>query len=116
VGIVVGEKTRQAVPDIVFRELDCVQVKGKNQPVSVYEPIGLETDVSPEKMEELKFFEEVLALYRSMSWDKAETLLLGLQKNHPDEYLYQLYLDRIRRLRQDPPGSGWNGVYTFTTK
>lgn len=116
VGIVVGEKTRQAVPDIVFRELDCVQVKGKHQPVSIYEPIGLETDVSPEKIEELKIFEEVLALYRAMSWDEAETLLHKLQRNEPDLYLYQLYLERIRRLRQDPPGSGWNGVYTFTTK
>jgi hypothetical protein len=45
VGILVGEGTRKAIKDIVFREVDRVQVKGKEEPVAIYEPIGLESDV-----------------------------------------------------------------------
>jgi len=40
VGIIVGEHTQKTVPDVVFRELDRVRVKGKDEPVAIYEPLG----------------------------------------------------------------------------
>ena len=40
VGMIVGEATRAACPDIVFRELDRVTPKGKTEPVAIFEPIG----------------------------------------------------------------------------
>jgi len=116
VGIIVGEQTRNAVTDIIFRELDRVRVKGKDQPVAIYEPIGLAADIGQEILAELKRFNEALTLYRAMSWDDAERLLIELQKSFPDSYLYTLYLERIRYFRSDPPESGWDGVFKFTTK
>lgn len=86
VGIIVGETTRNAVNDIVFRELDMVQVKGKDQPVAIYEPIGLAADVNAAALDELKLFSEALALYRAMSWDAAEKLLMELQKTFTEGY------------------------------
>ena len=41
---------------------------------------------------------------------------MNLQKAHPDRLLYEIYLDRIGVYRADPPGSGWDGVYTALTK
>ncbi|MBN1664271.1 MAG: adenylate/guanylate cyclase domain-containing protein [Deltaproteobacteria bacterium] len=116
VGIIVGERTRNAVSDVLFRELDRVQVKGKDLPVAIYEPIGLDADISPAVRDELSRFNEALSLYRTMSWDEAERLLLELQKTFPDKYLYNLYLDRIRYFRSEPPEAGWDGVFKFTTK
>jgi len=116
VGIIVGETTRNAVPDIVFRELDRVRVKGKDQPVVIYEPIGLETQVDQAAREELKLFNEVLTLYRAMSWDTAERQLLELQKIFPSKYVYKLYLERIQYFRHEPPEPDWDGVFKFTTK
>ena len=40
VDMIVGEATRAACPDMVFRELDRVTPKGKNEPVAIFEPIG----------------------------------------------------------------------------
>lgn len=116
VGIIAGETTRNSVTDIVFRELDRVRVKGKDQPVAIYEPIGPENEVSPAMLEELKRFNEALKLYRAMSWDAAERQLMELQKDFPDKYLYNLYLERIRYFRSEPPEEDWDGVFKFTTK
>lgn len=116
VGIIVGETTRNAVDDIVFRKLDQVRVKGKDQPVAIYEPVGLEKDVSPEMLEELQMWENFLSLYRAMSWDEAEKQLLEIKKFGAKKYLYDLYLERINYFRAEPPEPNWDGVFKFTTK
>ena len=41
VGIIVGENTRNAVPDFIYRELDHVRVKGKDKPVAILRTIGI---------------------------------------------------------------------------
>ena len=116
VGVIIGETTRNAVSGIVFRELDRVRVKGKDRPVVIYEPIGLETQVDQAVREELNLFDEVLTLYRAMSWDAAELQLLELQKALPNKYIYKLYLERIYFFRNEPPEPDWDGVFKFTTK
>ena len=56
VGILVGQATRDAAADVVFREIDRVRVKGKDEPVAVYEPLGLEAEVGKARAEELKLW------------------------------------------------------------
>src|SRR5205823_11766895 len=41
VGILVGEATRRQIDDVAFREIDRVKVKGKDEAITVYEPLGL---------------------------------------------------------------------------
>ncbi len=116
VGIIVGENTHRAVPEVVFRELDRVRVKGKDEPVAIYEPLGAAGQVDQSALDELKLFQQVLKLYRAQDWDLAEVQLLNLQKSSPECTLYQLYLERIIYFRANPPGVEWDGVFTFETK
>lgn len=44
--ILVGEHTRKATPKIHYRRVDRVLVKGKSQPITLYEPLGLFDDTS----------------------------------------------------------------------
>jgi len=116
VGIIVGEGTRNAVSDIVFRELDLVRVKGKNQPVAIYEPLGLQGELDKSLLDDASLFEQALKNYRTMEWDSAEQILSGLQRLSPESLLYKLYLERIAHFRADPPDPGWDGVFQFKTK
>lgn len=116
VGIIVGEHTQKAVPDVVFRELDRVRVKGKDEPVAIYEPLGAAGQIDKTTLDELKLFQQAVKLYRAQDWDLAQVQLLNLQKSSPECTLYQLYLERITYFRANPPGVEWDGVFKFKTK
>ncbi|NOU01572.1 MAG: CHASE2 domain-containing protein [Gallionella sp.] len=116
VGIIVGENTRNAVTDFVYRELDHVQVVGKDKPVAIYEPIGLVGKVSPAVQNEVAMFHEVRQWYRAQKWDQAEQQLLALLSQSPDTALYRIYLERVAHFRDEPPAANWNGVFVFRTK
>ncbi len=116
VGICVGESTRKAAPDYVYRELDLVRVKGKNEPVAIFEPLGLPAAVSDAAKAEVAVWEETLALVRSQQWDAASAKLGQLKAMNPSFGLYDLYLERIAFYRAHPPGDNWDGVTTFETK
>ncbi|MGP1678102.1 MAG: CHASE2 domain-containing protein [Burkholderiales bacterium] len=116
VGIIVGPNTRQAVKDVVFRELDRVKVKGKDEPVDIFEPIGIEGQVDKKVLDEIKLWRKALKAYRAQNWDEAEMDLFNAQRMSPECKLYQLYFERIKQCRADPPGPGWDGVTAFKTK
>lgn len=116
VGILVGEGTRKAIKDIVFREVDRVQVKGKEEPVAIYEPIGLEGEVGKGVQEELKLWNQALRHYRAQEWDQTEVALLNLSRMAPERGLYARYMERVAQLRKEPPGPDWKGVWKFETK
>jgi adenylate cyclase len=114
--ILVGEDTRKATREIAYREIDRVRVKGKDEAVTVYEPLGLEGEIPAKMLEELKMWSQCLRYYRAQHWDRAEVELLNLMRIAPGCRLYELYAARVARMRQAPPAPGWDGVTTFQTK
>ena len=116
--IIIGHETRLQLPDVIAREVDKVRVKGKDIPVQIYEPLGFEGTVSEEHLAALALFENALNAYRTQTWDSAQTQFEHLLTHYPDtgEVLYPLYLERITHLRDNPPGSQWDGSFTFTKK
>ncbi len=116
VQMMVSEFTRAAVPDFVYRELDCVRVKGKDKPVAIFEPICPLGSEPAGLLEELALYGGALALYRQQNWVQAEEKFAELQNLYPQRYLYQVYAKRITYLCAEPPGVDWDGAFTFTTK
>jgi adenylate cyclase len=116
VGILVGERTRNAVKDVVFREIDRIKVKGKDESVSIFEPLGLETEMERKALDELKLWHQTLRAYRAQQWDQVEVGLLNLQRMNPECELYTLYADRVTQFRRTPPAAGWEGVTAFDEK
>src|SRR5678816_2929479 len=66
VGMLVGQATRNAVKDVVFREVDRIKVKGKDEAITIYEPVGLESEVDKKVLDELKLWNQTLRLYRCL--------------------------------------------------
>lgn len=114
--IIVSEYTKDQAPEYLYRELDVVRVKGKDKPVTIYEPVCEAGTEDKAVKDELKLYREALKLYRAQNWDMAELQFMSLQKLNPQRYLYDVYLKRIAFFRQEPPGSDWDGVFTFETK
>jgi adenylate cyclase len=116
VGIAVGQATRLAAPEFAYRELDLVRVKGKSEPVAIFEPLGKPADLPAAVLDELREWDEALALVRAQDWEEAQRRIEGLGAAHPERTLYALYLARIALWRAQPPGEGWDGVTRFDTK
>ena len=116
VEILVGEETRKLLPDMLFREIDKVRVKGKNISISIYEPLGLAEKINPSMQEELRQFQQVIKYYRAQDWDMAEVQLRSLQQVAPQDAVYPLYQQRIAYLRTNPPTADWDGTFEFLTK
>jgi adenylate cyclase len=116
VGILVSENIVNSVPNVIYRELDRVRVKGKLEPISIYEPIGLKGEVPNQLLDEIDRFHRALDRFRQQKWDDAEASLTKLMDADPKRKVYRVYMDRITALRAKPPGVNWDGVFTFTTK
>ncbi len=116
VAILVGEATKAAVTDVVFREVDRIKVKGKDDAVTVYEPVGLEVEVDRKTREELKLWNQILKSYRAQHWDEVEVGLLNLQRMNSGCALYELYAREVADKRRNPPPADWNGVTVFDEK
>lgn len=120
--ILCSEFTREAVKDrIVTRELDRIRVKGREEPVRIYEVLGerapsSEAGVSPETLSLRDRFEEALALYRQRRFGDALDAFRAVAESHPDDGPTRLYLKRCRRYVEAPPPAEWDGVYTMKTK
>jgi adenylate cyclase len=115
VGVLVGEATRADCPDIAFRLVDRVRVKGKDVPVAIYEPLGLVAEMTPQGQQDAERFEAALEDYRAKRWDEAEIKLMELRRANACK-LYDVYLDRVTHFRFNPPPPDWDGVFTYTSK
>jgi adenylate cyclase len=116
VGIVIGEATRRALPDVVCRELDRVQVKGRTGALAIFEPFCGARAAEFQQRDELKLWDEALARYRARDWDGADAALQRLTAADPASRLYSRYRERIALLRQGQPAPDWDGVWRFDSK
>lgn len=94
---------------MVFREIDRIRVKGKEEAIAIYEPLEKESA-------ELESWGEALRAYRARQWDAAEAVLQRLQRADPGCGLHGVYLRKVHDMRRDPPPSDWDGITKFDEK
>ncbi len=106
-----------AVPRMVFQELDAVKVKGKNEPVSIYAPLGERELLNTGTLESLAQWEGMLKAFRAQQWQQAEGILTSLTNTAViNPTLRNLYEGRIQHFENNPPPENWDGVTQFETK
>lgn len=114
--LLVGENTAAKLSTHLLRHVDRLQVKGKNEPVSVYEPLCRNEQADAARRAEVEAWHRVLDHYFAQRWEEAAAELTVLAAAHPNDHLYQTFLERIARMREQPPGADWNGVYVAKEK
>ena len=116
VGCLVGEATRRLVPEVMFKEIDKIKVKGKDEALTIYEPVGGNVEVDKRTSDEIKLWHQTLGLYRSRQWDQLDVNLLNLHRMSPECALYDLYSKEAAGKRRNPPPPEWDGVTVFDEK
>jgi len=114
--ILVGERTAALCPDIAFSFVDRIQVKGKDEPIAVYQPLGLQSDERREQKAERERFAMAYEFYLKQQWDLALQKFYALKSGQPNNHVYQVYIDRIADLRQQELAQDWDGVFRHTSK
>jgi adenylate cyclase len=118
VKILIGESTvRDLRKPVRLREIDLMRVKGKDQPVAVYEALDHYTEEAFPRMEEmLEVYRRGLELYRVQDWRGAtrffEAALALRQGDRPS----QIYLERCSHFIATPPPEDWKGVWVLAEK
>ena len=114
--ILVGENTYYLCQDeFEFCPVDKVLVKGKEEPVTLYEPLGKKDDIDPETLFEMESYQEALEAYYQGYWEDAHRQFFILSKLNPDRGLYKVYAERTSG-EHEPPAEGWDGVFRHTSK
>ena len=94
--ILVSPATVAAAQEHVFREVDRVQVKGREEAVTVYEPLGRRAKLDEATLTALERYHQALADYRDGNHQAARSALESLLEAEPDNPLYALHLERAR--------------------
>lgn len=101
--------------EYLCREIDMIAVKGKNEPVRIFEILQEKPKAQPKLMEIKNHFEKGLSAYRRCDWKAAEKQFaqnVELFKDAPSG----VYLERVRVYAKDPPPDDWDGVFRMTVK
>lgn len=109
--ILIGPKTADAVKGkMVTRELDSIRVAGKNDAVVVYELVGEEGQVPPEKLKVLDLYAKALELYRHKRFpDSLRTLKEAYDLDNTDGPT-KVLAGKCNQFMQHPPPDDWDGV------
>jgi len=114
VRVVISEFTKtQLTFAYVIQLLDIVKVKGKREPVKIYEVLS-EGEPSQEKFIELQTYEKAYNLYTAAEFVKAKEIFDEMYKRY-GKYLYQLYSQRCQHLLKKGV-TKFDGIFEFTTK
>ena len=99
-----------------IRDIDDVIVKGKTEPVRVYEVLDYHTDETfPNLMDGVNHFAEGRKLYTAGNWDKAILSFKDVLKANPGDELSNTYIERCTHLKAEDP-KDWNGVWVMKSK
>jgi len=119
--IILGSKTASALQDkFAVLELDCITVKGKTEPESVYTVLGGADVAGSDRFGQLRTkVADMLLRYRKRDFSGAAQSIIRCRKIDAGfglEGLFDLYDERIQAFEQNPPPADWNGVATLETK
>jgi adenylate cyclase len=121
--IIANETTYQGAKDdgFVFRELDLIRVKGKLQPVTIYQLMGRQADFAADGSTEtvrlqVEAFARARELYRGRQWNAAHDAFQEFLEKWPKDGPAGVYLERCQEYIVTEPPANWDGVFVMTHK
>jgi adenylate cyclase len=116
--ILISEATLAGVgkqAQLIARELDSVRVKGKKEPVKLFELRGRGPVRKPDQPL-MEAYARALQLYREQRFSTARLSFEECLELDPNDGPSRLFLARCDAMMSEPPGEGWDGVFSMTHK
>lgn len=116
--VIVSEEVMQETKDhFIFKELDCIAVKGKTESTLIYELVASKKDNNANKfIEECNLYSIALEHYRKGSWEMAIDAYNKILSKKPNDPVATLFISRCETLMETPLPKDWDGVWRFTEK
>jgi len=112
--IMISELTAQAVGEAyVLRRLDRLIVKGKTEPIAVFEVLGRRGGVAEDVLARVAEFEQALGLHDAREFAAARAIFLKLASVDPPS---RVYAERCEAYLETPPPPAWLGEFALKTK
>ncbi len=114
--VIIGQNTYDQVRDqVVVRPLDLVRVKGKQEPVRIYELVSM----APGTAADAAFLEAFgwgYGAWQAQRWDEAIARFREADRLRGGDECSRVYVARCERMKREPPGPDWDGAYTMESK
>ncbi len=92
--------------------VDRVEVRGHEEPVLVYELMGLRGEVPERQMEAARFYEDAFKMYSEHRFEEAAwRFRMGAEQYPEREQLFNLFALRAMNYVVEPPEGQWDGVF-----
>ena len=116
--IIISETTKSAVEKKPFlvRKLDKVMVKGKKEPITIYELSSKKEDALDWYYKVIEHFEKGLEEYFKQQWDKALHEFNSVLKIRPEDGPSKAFIERCEYFKHHAPEKDWDGVWVMKTK
>ncbi|MEM8603841.1 MAG: adenylate/guanylate cyclase domain-containing protein, partial [Cyanobacteria bacterium P01_H01_bin.121] len=116
--IIISENTYQLWSEqIQVRELDYICLKGKNQPVRIYELQGLKEEALPGSVQDLwGHYHHGRQQFEAGNFTNAIAAFQQSLRINPCDRPTQIQLKRCLKLQHHPPVKSWDGVWVLKEK
>jgi adenylate cyclase len=116
--IMISDMTYKQVKErVIVRELDLIQVRGKTEPVKVWELLGTTNmSMTDTQKQSLELYQEGLKLYRDRKWEEAIAYFTQSKALDASCNVAEIYTQRASLYQLNPPPPEWNGVFVMTMK
>lgn len=119
-GILISDTTLELLNDpdaFQYRELDWIQVKGREEPVRIYEILDSES----QELQDLKrasgsMILEGLQHRKRKEWDAAAAAFQKALNAHPEDLAAKLHCQHCQQLRKEELSDDWDGSFPWDQK
>jgi len=114
--ILVSAEAASGLDGFLKREAGAFLLKGKAQPVVVYELLGVAAETDDTQNNACLIFTKGLGAFRQRAWSDAETSFNRCVEILGEDRLSSFYLKLCEEYRRHPPEDSWSGVIVMDEK
>jgi len=114
--ILVSDEVIRDLNGFLAREVGTFLLKGKTQPIVVYELICRAADCATPQKDACAIFAEARQAFTGRFWDEAKQKFMKSDEVFNGDDVSRFYLKLCAQYRSNPPAEGWNGTIAMDEK